>query len=255
MYKAVIIEDEKWVAEYTKNCVDWGELGFEIAACLYDSISAIDEILRLRPDLILTDVHMPQKSGVELIEELMALGYEAQIIVLSGYDRFEYVQRAINAGACGYLLKGFETDDLIRLVSFAKERLDRRPPPLSTAKPSRVAEICARISNADIRQILVYLEQNLHQNLSLETVALHFSFNPSYLSQLFRRETGDTFSSFMMTLRAERACGLLAQGLPVKEVAAACGYGDVFYFYKVFKKATGETVSEYKRRTSEDVEI
>ncbi|WP_409343047.1 helix-turn-helix transcriptional regulator [Paenibacillus sp. MBLB4367] len=92
---------------------------------------------------------------------------------------------------------------------------------------------------------------NLHfrEDLSLRGLAESHFMNPSYISQLFRKETGDTFTGYIAKLRIGSACELLdKEELPVGEIAERCGFHDYFYFTRLFKKVTGQTPTQYRNR-------
>lgn len=102
-----------------------------------------------------------------------------------------------------------------------------------------------------IRESVAYLEQNFKRDLSAEEMAEHLHISKVYFSQLFSRETGSTFTKYLTNYRMEHAKRLLATTNDrVYEIAEECGYADVKYFLKVFKKATGMSPQAYRERIS-----
>ncbi|MBQ4062100.1 MAG: response regulator [Christensenellaceae bacterium] len=122
-FNVLIADDERMVREGLTKYVPWEEFGFHIAGTAENGIDALNMIRSLRPDLLLTDVRMPFLSGIELIERAKKIKPDISIIVLSGYDEFEYVQKAINSGASGYLLKPLNLDTLKPMLINIKEDL------------------------------------------------------------------------------------------------------------------------------------
>ena len=102
-----------------------------------------------------------------------------------------------------------------------------------------------------IQQVLEYLDTHFGEPLSLKTLALEFGFSQVYLGQLFRRESGEKFNDYLNKKRIEKAC-LLLRGKNVKAnaIALELGYSDPAYFYKLFKKFTGLSVSCYVKENS-----
>lgn len=124
MYKILLVDDEEYIREGLKTFVDWGHLGFVVVGEAEDGLEALERIRELQPHVVLTDVKMPFYTGIELMEEMKALQLQVKIIVLSGYNEFEYASAAIDAGASGYLLKPVKVDKLKEKLSAVKRELD-----------------------------------------------------------------------------------------------------------------------------------
>lgn len=98
-----------------------------------------------------------------------------------------------------------------------------------------------------IRKVIAHINHDLTQDLSLKAQAALFSVTPSYLSHLFKKETGMTLSNYVNQQRINHAKYLLTNtDLQIQQIAHDCGYIDICYFTKVFKKITGVTPSEYR---------
>jgi AraC-like DNA-binding protein len=98
-----------------------------------------------------------------------------------------------------------------------------------------------------VQKALLYIEANLAENLSLRTLAETLNVSSSYLSSLFRKETGQTLTDFINRRRVRHAMHLLkTTRLQVQTVAQHCGIMDVQYFSKIFKKVAGVTPKEYR---------
>jgi len=100
----------------------------------------------------------------------------------------------------------------------------------------------------EVNRVVEYIGAQLGEDISLKSAAACVSLSESYLSHLFKREMGESFSDHLQKQRIERAKYLLAKTADsVNAVAAACGYEDCSYFCRVFKKVTGMTPREYRR--------
>lgn len=124
MDKAIIIDDEVWVSEVIKKVVDWKKYDFSVEAVCYDGIEALEKIHEIRPQLILTDIRMPGKNGLELIEIISKEYPEILCVVISGFNDFEYAKSALTYGAIGYLLKPINENELEGVLSKARNLLD-----------------------------------------------------------------------------------------------------------------------------------
>ena len=116
MLKVVLIDDKKSIVEGMKYLIDWEQYGFEIAAALRCAADAISFVKQNHVDLIISDIRMPGISGLELIKEIRKTDSRIRFIIISGYAEFEYVKKAMDYQANGYLLKPIDEDELIALL-------------------------------------------------------------------------------------------------------------------------------------------
>ena len=100
-----------------------------------------------------------------------------------------------------------------------------------------------------INEIKSYISINYFNDISLRQISKDFFMNESYLSDLFKKETGYSFSSYLSNVRIDQSKVLLAQvDLKIQDIAEMVGYNDSRYFIKVFRKITDMTPSEYRER-------
>lgn len=118
--RLLIVDDHPVVRDGLRGMFS-GDPDFEVAGEASDGAEAVALAGRLRPDVILMDLHMPGADGVSAIRELVKRGSPARILVLTTYDQDIYVLPAIEAGATGYLLKDAPREDLIRAVRAVAE--------------------------------------------------------------------------------------------------------------------------------------
>lgn len=123
MIDVVIVDDEIWVARMVTRIIDWQAMGFRIAGVFQDGEEGLREILRLRPRLVLTDIRMPGKSGLDIIREVSAAAADTLFVIISGYSDFEYAKAALTYGAIGYLLKPIDQKELEKVVLKARQQI------------------------------------------------------------------------------------------------------------------------------------
>lgn len=104
-YRGIIVEDDRIVRSYMMGLDVWENYDIEIIDGARDGVEALEKINQLKPDLVVTDISMPQMNGVELIREIRAFDRFVYIMVLSCHDEFEYVKEAMKLGADEYILK------------------------------------------------------------------------------------------------------------------------------------------------------
>lgn len=126
MYKAVIIDDEPWIIKDLKALVNWKELGFDLAGEANCSSEAEILIDRIKPDLLISDIRMPDMSGIELLQRRRNKGDPVITVFLSAYSDFSYAQQALKLGAYDYLLKPVESKVLEELLCKVKMHLNDR---------------------------------------------------------------------------------------------------------------------------------
>jgi two-component system response regulator YesN len=473
MYKVLIVDDESWVVESLKDLVSWAQYGFEVVGQAASGSEALDAIRKLNPDVVFTDIRMPEMNGLELIRRGKTMGGAIRFVVVSGYAEFAYAQKALSYGAAAYCLKPFDEIEIGGVLVKLKETLDSARPiredimqillddsggrsqekllgmledqgilnwveqgivPVvaiglselhlpagrviklitGTAKTAylmneeqakellrigaenypedmlgigvgklltdrrgirsgieeadigayqcfivgkpgvftlpimrdtelkallaeihtaigskdsetvlcnldridglfregvltirhafevynltisflfdlgrketilysyeqlvrlfaNVSEMIAELKslagqymlqmsahapeskNQTFKPILQYVTENFRRDLSLQELANQFFMNPSYISQLFKKEVGETFTAYVARLRVEQACELLERGSStVSEIAEKIGYRDYFYFTRLFKKLTGQTPTQYRETHSRD---
>ena len=103
--KVLIVDDEAIVRIGLKSIINWAEEGFDCVLEAGNGVEALLLVQKEAPDLIITDIKMPEMNGLELIEALRENQNGASIIVLSSYDDFEFVRQAMKLGATDYILK------------------------------------------------------------------------------------------------------------------------------------------------------
>lgn len=111
MIRVLIAEDQAMVLGALAALVD-SEPDIEVVAQARDGRDALSRALRLRPDVVLTDIEMPAMSGLELTAELARRDRSLRVIVLTTFGRPGYLRRALDAGAAGYLLKDAPSESL-----------------------------------------------------------------------------------------------------------------------------------------------
>lgn len=124
MYKALIVDDEPSVLEGLKIMIPWKSVGFKICGETSDAQDALQKVEQLRPHLLITDIRMPFKSGLELINEVRKMDLYIEFVILSGYSEFAYAQEAMRQGVRYYLLKPLDRDEIVSVLKDIKNKFD-----------------------------------------------------------------------------------------------------------------------------------
>jgi Response regulator containing CheY-like receiver domain and AraC-type DNA-binding domain len=210
----------------------------EVVGEAASGIEAINIIDELRPDIIFVDISMPFMNGIEFTRIAKERYKDLVIIILTGFDDFEYARQCIRLQVVEYMLKPIVRQEVTELLIKIKENLDKRI--------THTQEIGLDITPSVIGQVMQYLRDNFtDSNINLTSVAQHFGFNPSYLSRKFKQETGESFVEFLIKCRMEHAVGLAKTNMKMFCTANAVGIPDPNYFGRCFKKYSGISYSEY----------
>jgi len=105
VYKVVLVDDEALVKIGLRSMLDWNEEGFEIVGEAASGKEGLSLIIDCKPDLVLTDIIMPEMDGIEMMRNVKKNNLNPMFVVLSSYDQFELVKKAMQLGAKDYLLK------------------------------------------------------------------------------------------------------------------------------------------------------
>lgn len=124
MLKVLIIDDEPYVREGLKYIIDWKENGFEICGEASNGDEGYERILELNPDIILLDIQMPGKQGLDILKDIKNQGINGKFIIVSGYSNFDYAKKAIKYGVKDYLLKPIDEDELLEIVLKLKKEIE-----------------------------------------------------------------------------------------------------------------------------------
>lgn len=117
MRKVLIADDEKGICKLLQYLIDWNSFGLEISHVVYNGWDALRCIEETLPDLVITDVCMPEYNGIDIIKRVKASNPNIRFIVISGYREFEYARDALKYGADDYLLKPIKKDELSASIS------------------------------------------------------------------------------------------------------------------------------------------
>ncbi|AIQ43213.1 response regulator [Paenibacillus sp. FSL R5-0912] len=114
--RMVLADDEILSLQLMEQVIDWGSIGIEIAGLAKDGMEALALIKNTMPDLLVTDIRMPNMDGMELIRQALLIKPDLRIVIISAYAEFELAREAIRHGAQDYLLKPLDEDVLLTLV-------------------------------------------------------------------------------------------------------------------------------------------
>lgn len=124
MLNVIIVDDNRIITEGLKHLIDWESFGFCVTAAARNAYQAMEFCAKNDVDVVITDIRMPEMTGLEMIKKLRGVNKNLKFIIITGYSEFEYAKTAIDYGVKGYLLKPVEEDELIGILKSIKEEHD-----------------------------------------------------------------------------------------------------------------------------------
>lgn len=235
MIRTVVVEDEPIFRESLVRRID--SLGdFKVEGTASNGIEGLIEIQRTDPHVVFSDIRMPGMDGLVFLEQIRKDFGDLPVVFITGFQEFEYAQKALRLGAVDLLMKPLDADELHRVVEKLRLMLanmksidNQRVPPglIAVAKEW----VCANLKEA-----------------SLNAAAAQVQMNPAAFSRKFHASEGVTFIQYVSQVRMNKAKELLANPIfKVAQVAELVGYLDQRYFTEVFKKTWGLSPQEYRK--------
>ncbi len=242
MYSLIIIDDEKEILDGLSNFYPWKQIGFEVIGSFSYATAALDFCERIMPDVVLTDIRLPFKSGFDVLKELCIKEPHPLFCVMSAYDEFKYAKEAIQYGVQNYLVKPVSFDELTRTFTKIKSTLDSRA--VSFGSQTDTASYSTLIRHA------LEIMKKRTRDCTLCTVAEELEVSEAYLSRLFKKETKINFQKYLQDVKMNLAVSMLESSIKYKnrEIAEALGYTDSQNFCRVFRKVYGISPQEYRER-------
>ncbi|WP_053373152.1 response regulator transcription factor [Paenibacillus sp. FJAT-27812] len=124
MYRVMIVDDEAVVRNGLKNTINWSEHGFELIGDYANGREAWDAVEMYRPELVISDISMPFMDGLELAGLISAQFPYIKMIILTGYDEFEYAQQAIRLKISDFILKPITAQEIRLLLDRIRAEMD-----------------------------------------------------------------------------------------------------------------------------------
>ena len=245
--KLIIVDDEPKIRKGLFKLLESQE-GFQVTGVFEDVRTALKALYELEADVIITDIKMPEVSGLELIRQIRERNLNIRIIILSGYSNFSYAQKAIELGVTRYLLKPTDPRELLSVL----RELEQELYPESHGKEEmqdHSAEGENEVGNLLVLKAIQYIAVHYGGRITLKDMAEELHLSPNYLCELFKRHTGKNLMEYVTEYRMQKAKSYLNHvEYKVADVAEMVGYKEAKYFSSAFKKEYGITPLEYRNR-------
>ncbi|NFN94697.1 response regulator [Clostridium botulinum] len=239
MLNIMIVDDEILERQALKMIINNSDSGRVIAeAC--NGREAIELDRKFNPDVIIIDVKMPGIDGIKASQIIKEQNKNKIIIMITAYDDFELVHKALLLGVNDYILKPIKPSELIDAINniFVNLKIN---------KDTYVEKSVNELKEVPVKAAIEYIHNNFDEKVSLEQMASICNLSPCYFSKVFKKAVGVNFVSYVNDTKINKAKELLENtDIPVLNVALDLGFDDCGYFIRVFKKSQGVTPKKYR---------
>ena len=178
MYKVLLVDDEYMITEGLKRLIPFEKWDMEVVATANHADEALDYVRAHPVDIVISDVNMPDKTRLEMIQEMKNILPDSYYILLSGYQEFDYVKKAMNLSVVDYLVKPVDKVELGNLLEKIANQLGEK-----------------------IQEPLI-----LSQKLDEEALLAHLSHKENWVIFLFHTMCSDRIGKLSLLIESLRAC-------------------------------------------------
>lgn len=243
----LVVEDNKDVLFYMQSLL---KDDYSVITAV-DGVDAMEKAFRLVPDIIITDAMMPRKDGFSLCKEVKSstILNHIPIIVVTAKTASEDMLAGLKCGADAYITKPFQPEELLIRVANLLELIK-----VMKAKYMKIVLEEKPKDHSDTNMTFLHNVTNLilnnisDPNLNPQQIADSLNISPSQLNRKVNALSGYSTSSYILQVKIDYSKKLLNKHEKnISEVGEACGFLDVAYFSRTFKKITGVTPSAYRK--------
>ena len=235
--KIIIIDDEPKIRKGLEKILNMHP-GWTVLDTFTEGESATGFLRENPVDVVITDIHMPGMTGLDMIARIREFNKKVSFVILSGYGRFEYAQRAIDLGVKKFLMKPTSPEEVTQVLEQIESELIDRSPAALVQKPT---------NNLLITRAIEYIDLNYRKKFTLTDMANALYISPNYLSDLFKKHTGMKFSDYLLEVRMEKSREYLMDvQYKVGDISALVGFSDARYFSSTFRKRYGMSPLEFR---------
>jgi len=254
MIKVLVADDERWIRKGIIKMLDWEQFEqqeygpFQIFEA--DTVDFALEIYRQHQmEIVISDVKFPIEDGCYLCERIYEENPQVKIMMISGYNEFSYVKRALQYRAVDYLLK--PVDKSLLNTTFLKCLSELRGALQYQKEKAQQEHNLASKDFGDTQCIILEsmqtIKKNYQEKYSLAEFAKKYNISEAYFSVIFKKYSGLSLTTFIMRVKVEKAIELMITTKhKICDISEMVGYEDQHYFTKVFKKITGKSPREYR---------
>ncbi|MFS0724648.1 response regulator transcription factor [Paenibacillus sp. 1P07SE] len=251
--RGLLVDDEQPILNNLFQVLPWEAMNIEIVKLARNGAEALAAVEATRPHLILSDIRMPRMDGLEMLRQIRERDYDCEVLLLTGFNEFEYARSALRYGVKDYISKPIDYEELAQIVGRLAGEIRKRqcaeepPPQVLPQTPEESLGPAKRSPERLMQAAETYIRRQLGSDFGIEETAAHLGISASYFCLLFKNHFHETFVEYLTRQRMDAAKSLLlASEVSIARIGAHVGYQERRYFTKVFQKYTGMTPSEFR---------
>lgn len=242
-FNILLTDDEELALEGLERGVDWTDLNFRKPLKCLSRDSAVQILEREPVDIVVTDIEMPNGSGLDLIRWVVEHRPGIHCVIYTGHAEFSYAQEALRLGVDDYLLKPIAYERLEEILCRIQRKILLQEQTIIVAPAEEQADL-----TQIVEQVKKLITENLSADLQRDELAAMAHVSPGYLGRVFKKETGMSLTDYITKKRMAMAKQLLVKtSLSITDISSRVGINYPSYFTKIFKEQTGVTPQEYRQ--------
>ncbi len=242
--RLMVADDEPPVMIFTREVIKNHHLPVSEILEAKNGSEAVALAKEKKPDMILMDIRMPVLDGLKAAELILAENPSIFVVMITAYDDFELVRKALVCGVKDYLVKPVLPEALAAIIEKALTLKT-----LGGGKGGPSAGESAISAHPLVSTVERYVRENIEGPLRLKDIARAACVSPSHCSRQYREFSGRSLSEYIAAQREAKAREMLCfTHANVTEVALSIGFENISYFSAWFKKRIGLTPLEFRKR-------
>lgn len=249
--KILLADDEEIIRNGISKIIEKNFKGVKVILAKNgeESISLFD---KYSPEIVMMDINMPKKDGLTVSEYIKNKNKNTKVIIISGYDNFDYTKKAILIGVDDYLLKPSTKDEIIEVIQRMLNKINEE---FRKKQSEKILEDSIDNFVDDDKGLFNKINNLIEENYDKSYFSLNYlssllNMSNSYLSTFIKKNYGINFQNYILKKRMMKAAILLATTtLKMYEVAEKTGFeSDGYYFNAKFKQYYNLTPGKYRKK-------
>ena len=248
--KILVVDDERIIVQgIMKRLEKMSHLNLQVAGA-YSGSEALEIMAYFMPDLLITDIRMPDMQGLTLIGLAKEKRLCENFIILTAYENFEYAKQAIEYHVLNYLVKPIDWEVFEKHVSDLARGQSTQKDAAEILKAYQA--LYAHIDRKDLSHVLLkltkYIKQNFNKDISLVHLSVYSGVSENYICALFKKELDITFLDYVYELRLQKSMELLLtqRENTIQDIAKLVGYHSDRQFFRMFKSKLDMTPQSFR---------
>lgn len=240
MKTILIADDEEIERRYLRNLFN-RQKGYNVIGEARNGVEVIELAERLQPNIIIIDIYMPMMNGLDSAYKIKKHSPDTLIILNTAYADFEFAKKALDYHLDAYLLKPANEQQILETIQACIEHN------AETVNKCIDKSLSSDTLSQPVDILKKYIDRNSHQDIKLAELAELVHFTPSYVSKLFRQETGQTLKEYINMAKIKAAKNFLAETeQSIQEIALNSGFNSISHFNRVFRQLTNMSPNQYR---------